>query len=109
MTDARFKDRSCPCCGRSERSRVFALPANRFCTSNSTYRSDYASILDISPDTRFAIGQCLGCGFIYAEAEPDAAFLARVYDEVVNHGANQNENENATGYANRMRYIADLL
>jgi SAM-dependent methyltransferase len=109
MTDTRFRDRSCPCCARHERSRLFDLPADRFCASNWTYRSDYAAILDIAGDARFAISRCLGCGFIYAEAQLDAAFLARVYDRVIKHDANRGANENTTGYAVRMRYVADLL
>ena len=109
MTDTRFKDRSCPCCARRDRTRLFDLPASRFCASNWTYRTDYAAILNISPNARFAIAQCSECGFIYAEAEPNAAFLAQVYDEVVKHDANTSANENVVGCAHRMRYVADLL
>jgi SAM-dependent methyltransferase len=65
--------------------------------------------LNISPDARFGIARCLGCGFIYAEVEPDAAFLGRVYDDVIKHDANRTANENAASFAHRMRYVADLL
>jgi SAM-dependent methyltransferase len=109
MTDTRFKARSCPCCACNERTRLLDLPASLFCACNWTYRSDYAAILDISPDARFAIAKCSGCGFIYAEAEPSAAFLAKVYDEVVMHDANKDGSENLASYASRMRYVADLL
>lgn len=109
MTDTRFKSRSCPCCAQTGRSCVFDLPAHRFCESNWTYTTDYAAILEISRDARFPIAECAGCGFIYSEVEPDAAFLARVYDEVIKHDENRRANENVASYANRMRYVAELL
>ena len=109
MSDTRFKERQCPCCGNSERTRLFELAAARFCVSNWTYASDYPAILGISPDKCFPIARCCVCGFVYAELEPDATFLAKVYDEVISHEANIAANENLSNYASRMRCVADLL
>lgn len=101
--------RLCPCCESSERTRIFDLPAQEFCAANWTYSKDYPRILDIAPEARFPVSQCLHCGFLYAELAPDAAFLALVYEEVIRHEDNLVANEVARGYAHRMRYIADLL
>lgn len=109
MTDPRFKDRRCPGCGERDRSRVFDLPAERFCASNWTYSKNYAAILGIEPDTRFPIASCRSCGFLYAEQEPNIAFLSQVYDEVIRHDANRSANQSLSSYARRMRYVADLL
>ena len=109
MSDSRFNLRSCPCCGISERERVLELPAQSFCAANWTYSKEFAQILSIAPDMPFAIARCLGCAFVYAELEPDAAFLAKVYEEVIRHDDNLAANEVAKGYARRMHYIANLL
>lgn len=109
MKDCRFAQRKCPLCRSDSRTRLVAVPASRFCAVNSTYRSDYAAVLNIAPDTEFWIARCSGCGFVYAELEPSAEFLAKVYDEVILHEANRSLNESAAGQAARMRDLACLL
>ncbi len=109
MTDPRFELRSCSCCGSSERSRVFDLSAQKFCLANWTYSSDYSRILDIAPEVRFPVSRCLSCGFLYADLAPNQDFLTKVYEEVIRHEDNLVANEASSGYAHRMRYIADLL
>lgn len=96
-------------CRQSSRTIVLDIAARRFCESNRTYRADYADILTVSPEMQFPIARCTGCGFVYAIAEPEADFLWKVYDDVIDHDANLRANDTGGSFANRMRYVAELL
>ena len=107
--DGRFSLRSCPCCGSNERCRVFDLPLDAFCGVNWSYASDYADVLALAGDARFPIARCSTCGFLYAELEPSAAFLTRLYDRVVRHDSNHQAAEGRASVARRMAYVGLLL
>ena len=60
------------------------MPAGLIVAANPTYRPEALSILGIAPDDEFPIAQS-GAGFAFSAWLPDADFLRRVYDEVVDH------------------------
>jgi SAM-dependent methyltransferase len=80
---AGFAPRKCPCCGGAEARALFAVAARRFCGVNDTYREDFGAILGVAPDAEFPVVACARCGFAYAGLLPPAAFLERLYEEVI--------------------------
>ena len=75
--------RDCPSCGTGKTAEWLSLTAERFCSVNSTYRRDFAALLQIDKDDRFPIVECLKCGLVYAARLPPEKFLTAVYDEVI--------------------------
>jgi len=109
VNDARFTPRACPACASTAGIPLLELRAQDFCAPNFTYRSDYPAILGVSPESRYPIGRCGACGFVYAAFLPDAAFLALLYEKVIRHEDNVAHNEAHASYARRMSYVAALL
>jgi SAM-dependent methyltransferase len=106
--DARFTLRSCPYCGSSDRTPLFNLEAEQFCSVNWTYSKNYRELLDLPKFAVFPIYRCMNCGFVYARFVPSPEFLSAVYEKVILPEFKQGS-ENHASYARRMRYIADLI
>ena len=53
-------------CASKRASDIISATAARYAQQNSTYRKDFASILDISPESVFPIRHCNDCGFVFA-------------------------------------------
>ena len=107
--DSRFALRPCPWCASHERRRIFDLPLDAFCSVNWSYVVDYANVLELTGDTRFPIARCGNCRFLYAELEPSAEFLTRLYDQAVRHDINSQAAEGRASIVRRMGYVAILL
>ena len=60
------------------------IPARAFCGANPTYRPGYADILSISASDEFPIVESRS-GFIFSGWNPPDEFLAKVYDDVIDH------------------------
>ena len=75
--------RSCPLCKSTSHHILASIRADQFCSTNCTYRTNYASILGITFDTRYPLIQCASCSFVYAGYLPSDEFLMLVYDEVI--------------------------
>jgi 2-polyprenyl-3-methyl-5-hydroxy-6-metoxy-1,4-benzoquinol methylase len=75
--------RACPACGSQTRREIAHLAAEQFCKVNSTYRADFATVLDIPPDAVYPLARCAACGFVYAALLLPDEFLERVYDRVI--------------------------
>jgi len=76
-------NRDCPACGESQANLVAWLPARAFCGANSTYRADWAEILEIAQDASFPLVRCRRCRFVFAGWLPTEEFLSKVYDRVI--------------------------
>ena len=83
MQENRFSARRCPACGHQQHTPLFELPAHVFCEINSTYRRNYAELLGIDREMNFPVVTCASCAFVFAARLPDADFLNKVYDEVI--------------------------
>lgn len=75
--------RHCPLCGWADAEYLLELPARSFCRANSTYRTNFATILGIEAETAYPIVRCRNCTFVYASLLPSKRFLDLVYDEVI--------------------------
>jgi 2-polyprenyl-3-methyl-5-hydroxy-6-metoxy-1,4-benzoquinol methylase len=100
--------RPCPLCAGLQAEVVAALPAERFCSVNSTYRVDFATILGIRPETTYSLLRCRGCGFVFAGTVPSDDFLRLVYDEVIDPQQGFVES-NAPGWVAHQLHLGHLV
>ncbi|MEJ8572834.1 class I SAM-dependent methyltransferase [Microbaculum marinum] len=77
-------NRVCPLAEQPAVQTLGWASAASIAAQNPTYRDDYAQILGISPDDEFpfVVGPT---GFVYAGWLPPDDFLARVYEDVIDH------------------------
>ena len=83
-------NRSCPLTDERPDRVLGYMPAGLIVGANPTYRPEALSILGLSPEDAFPIAQASG-GFAFSAWLPDADFLRRVYDEVVDHDRTTNQ------------------
>jgi len=106
---SQFSTRVCPACAGTAADCVLDLQAASFCSPNPTYSREYQVLLGVDEHTSFPVVRCNTCGFVYAQLEPDAGFLNTLYEKVIGSSHNAQANEQRSGYALRMRYVADLV
>ena len=101
-------ERACPACGDRAGEPLMALEARDFASLNWTYVRDYAIRLGIEESALFPIDRCRSCSFVYARSQPNGAFLAKVYDEVIDTGLAASASATPLDATRRMRYVARL-
>jgi len=104
-----FTSRACPLCASSAKVRLLTLDADAIFRSNWSYRPEAKALLEVDADDRYSVVECSGCGFLYADALPDAPFLHRVYDQVIDGDAARSNNLSPAQIAPKMDNIAVLL
>jgi 2-polyprenyl-3-methyl-5-hydroxy-6-metoxy-1,4-benzoquinol methylase len=78
-----FARRACPLCASEHGQDIIRLRAAAYARQNDTYRSDFAALLAISPDTIFPIRRCSECGFVFAAYALPQEFLSAVYERII--------------------------
>lgn len=106
---APFTRRNCPHCGSPRHRTLLELTPQAIFQSNWTYRPGSAERLRLGPEQSFPIEECVPCGFIYAGLLPDAAFLAQVYDEVIDTDAARRNNLSRASLARKMGDLSALF
>lgn len=101
--------RACPLCGSNDSELVVELEADAFCRTNWTYAADYRQLLELPERATFPVVRCRQCGMHFAALLPDDAFLATLYDRVIQRAECIEGSENRGSYARRLRYVAELL
>ncbi len=100
--------RNCPLCGDTK-SRVLVSPrARQFCRMNSTYRRDFAALLDVREEEPFPVAECDGCGFVFSAMLPPGDFLDRLYDGVIDQKQAMLESESPARIAAQC-YVAQAV
>jgi SAM-dependent methyltransferase len=107
--ESRFTVRSCPLCGAADRSVIFDLEAEQFCSANWTYTEQYPALLGIARSSRFPVDRCASCGFMYARLLPSPGFLSSVYEHVIDSEKCREGSENRDSYARRLSYLSTML
>lgn len=77
-------NRVCPLSGEQPVRILAHLPAGSICAANPTYKSNFAEILNISPNDEFPIVES-PAGFIFSGWLPPQEFLRLVYEDVIDH------------------------
>jgi SAM-dependent methyltransferase len=77
--------------------------------SNWTYCPDSMHRLGIPPRQHFPIDECVSCGFIYAGLLPAPAFLAQVYDGLIDTDAARRANLSRASLARKMGDLSLLF
>lgn len=103
-----FATRRCPLCG-GRGTTLIAPEAAEFSRTNFTYAEKFRQLLGLDDPARFPIDRCTQCGFVYAAELPPPEFLDVLYDVVIDRDRCIEGSENRSGYARRLRYVADLL
>jgi SAM-dependent methyltransferase len=101
--------RACPLCASPAKTSLLTLDADAIFRSNWSYRPEGKALLALGADDRFPIVECGACGFIYAAQLPDADFLLRVYDHVIDGELARRNNLSPGEVASKMDSIAALL
>lgn len=104
-----FSHRDCPHCGAGARRTLLRIDCDAIFRSNVFYRADALSALSLGGRVDFPIDQCMKCGFIYAGLLPDVAFLAEVYDRVIDSSLARASNLSISNIALKMPALATLL
>lgn len=104
-----FTPRACPLCGSSEGEIVLEPEAAEFCRTNWSYDQRWREILGLPNPAVFPLRRCASCGLVYAALLPDDEFLNTLYDRVISGKLCVEGSEHDQSYANRLRYVADLL
>ncbi len=104
-----MRQRACPLCGSDDFEVIIELEADAFCSVNWTYSAGYRAILDLPERAMFPIVRCRACGMQYASLLPDQAFLAALYDRVIQRAECIEGSENRASYSRRLRYVAELI
>jgi SAM-dependent methyltransferase len=87
---------------------LLRVTAGQIVESNWTYRAEKVDGLAVDP-AGYPIQECSSCGFLYAGLLPDQAFLAQVYDSVIDDAAAENDNLGHLGSAAKMTHLATFL
>ena len=85
LSNPATKIRPCPICASVEAELLIDVPASAFCEANTTYRKDWANILELSPDTVLPLVRCSTCRFVFAGHLPSTALLDTLYEHVICH------------------------
>ncbi len=109
MNESQFRARQCPFCSSDRNRVVLALRADHIFAANWSYRPQRLPSLQLKGDETFPISRCVQCGFVFASRLPDDAFLAVVYDEVIDAEAARVHSFTVESMAARMRYLARML
>ncbi len=109
MTASSFSPRMCPHCRSDSRRTLLLMDRDTIFRSNWSYRADAVALLSVDGSARFPIDQCIDCGFVYAGQMPDPAFLATVYDRVIEAAAARASNLSVANMAAKMTALAPLL
>jgi 2-polyprenyl-3-methyl-5-hydroxy-6-metoxy-1,4-benzoquinol methylase len=104
-----FQARHCPACSTADHRVLLRVSARQIVESNWSYRTQEADRLPADPTSHYPIQQCSTCGFIYAGLLPDDAFLARVYDSVIDAHAAEHHNLGHAAMAGKMAHLATFL
>jgi len=101
--------RPCPLCQSVENESVIDLEADEFCRTNGTYAASYRTMLGLTTPAIFSLVRCRYCAFTFSGTVPEPEFLTTLYDQVIRRESCIEGSENASGYARRLRYVAELL
>lgn len=104
-----MQPRACPLCDADEAETLAELEAAEFCRTNWTYDPRFRELLALPEPATFPLRRCTFCGFVYAGLLPDAAFLTKLYDEVIRGAECIEGSEHRASYARRLRYAAELI